>query len=260
MEPAEPSEPSEPAEAPKRRGCRACAALLLLALSALGGAFLYEREPLPTGEAGAEAEALAGRLLKAVDAPAWARTGAVKWTFVGLHEHLWDRRRQLARVRWGEVEVLLKLEPVEGRAWRAGEELAGEEAAALVRKAKSFWINDSFWLNPVVKVRDPGTLREATAEGLLIRYQSGGDTPGDAYEWTLGPEDLPTRWKMWVQIVPVPGLDVTWEDWQTLSTGAKVARTHRILGAPAIKLSGIAGARTLEELEPGPDPFARLLD
>ena len=43
-----------------------------------------------------------------------------------------------------------------------------------------------------------------------------------------------------------------------LATGARIA-THHDLALGKVDIGDLAGAATLEELEPGPDPFAALL-
>lgn len=238
------------------RCCMIAAAVVVLGVTAFAGAV---HRPRPAGERGPEAEALARRMIDAVDGAAWERTGAVRWTFAGQHQHLWDRRRGLARVRWGDVEVLLHAGRPVGRAWRGDARVGGEAEQALVRKAHEAWINDSFWLNPVVKAFDPGTQRARTGDALLVSYTSGGSTPGDAYLWELGPDGRPIAWRMWVSILPLGGVRATWEGWTQLDTGAWVSTDHRILGAIPLRLTDVAGAATLDALEPGPDPFARLL-
>lgn len=215
--------------------------------------------PRPVSPPGPEADALARRMIDAVDGAAWARTGAVRWTFVGIYTHLWDRRRGLARVRWGDKEVLLRAGSPVGRAWRGGARVRGEDEQALVSKAHGAWVNDSFWLSAPTKAFDSGTQRARVGDdALLVSYTSGGSTPGDAYLWELDASGRPVAWRMWVSIVPIGGLRASWADWMQLSTGAWIAREHRIAGLP-LRLSDVAGAATLAELEPGPDPFAPLL-
>ncbi|MGE0707967.1 MAG: hypothetical protein AB7N76_14725 [Planctomycetota bacterium] len=253
-----PTPASEPARSRRRL---ACGLALLLPVVLLVALVAWEAEPRPTGVEGPVAEALAARLEAAVHLPAWRATGAVRWTFAGMHRHLWDRGRGLALVEEGTRRVYLRLADQSGRAFEGGQELEGAARAGALAWAWDAWCNDSFWLNPLAKLRDAGVTREAVGEhGLLIRYASGGVTPGDAYLWVLGPDDLPTRWKMWVSIIPVPGVDATWEGWTTLATGAKVATLHRIGGLLPLELSEVKGAATLAELEPGPDPFAPLGD
>lgn len=238
---------------------------LFLLLALAGAAILYAvvDRPLPAGKPGPQAEALARRLLEAVDAAAWQRTGAVRWTFAGRHSHLWDRERHLARVRWDDLEVQIDLNRRTGLAWRDGTLLSPADAAEYVDTAWGYWVNDAFWLNPVVKLFDPGTALQLVSQpdaepGLLVTYAAGGTTPGDSYLWIPGPNGLPKAWRMWVSILPVGGIRASWEGWTTLATGARVATRHRIVFF-TLKLTDVAGAATLDRLEPGPDPFLPLL-
>ncbi len=61
-----------------------------------------------------------------------------------------------------------------------------------------------------------------------------------------------------MQILKVRGLQGTWEGWTTLSTGAVISTAHKMLGLTTVRITDLAGAATLSELEPGPDPFAPL--
>lgn len=83
-------------------------------------------------------------------------------------------------------------------------------------------------------------------------------TPGDAYLWRIGADDLPTSWKMWVKIIPIGGLAFSWENWIILSTGVKIATLHRN-GPIRLQLTEVAAAPALAKLEPGEDPFAPLV-
>ncbi|MEM9071523.1 MAG: hypothetical protein AAGE52_23655 [Myxococcota bacterium] len=213
------------------------------------------------GRAGAEADELARAMAESVNGAAWDATGAVRWNFRGKHEHLWDRGRGFAQVRWDNVDVRLRLSDQEGVALVDGTRVDGEAAAELRSKAYAFWVNDSFWLNPVVKAFDEGVTREALeVEGkraLLVRYASGGVTPGDEYLWILDDENRPIAWRMWVSILPVGGVEATWDGWTELSTGAVVATRHELLGFLTLELSDVEGAATLEALVDD-DPFADL--
>lgn len=233
-------------------------ALILLLL--LAG--LLISEPRPVGQPGPEADALARRMEKAVNADAWRNdTGAVWWNFRDRNVHLWDRKRGFVRVRWGDNEVLLDLSTKSGVARVGGQVVSGAKAKALLDDAYGRWANDSFWLNPVVKLFDPGTQRalvqlEDGSNALLITYGAGGVTPGDSYLWKVGPDGLPTAWKMWVDIIPIGGLEVSWERWKNLSTGAKVATLHQ--GLFTLELKDVIGAREVAAVEPD-DPFAPLV-
>ncbi|MCA9541816.1 MAG: hypothetical protein KC620_23125 [Myxococcales bacterium] len=237
---------------------------VLVLLLVLAGAILVVTldESMPEVTAGPQADTMAREMLAAVDADAWARTGAVQFVFRGKNRHLWDRERGFARVMWSDVTVLLRTADKTGRVWRGETEVTGPEVDALLDRAHAFYINDAFWLNPVVKAFDPGVERglvpTASERAVMMRFTTGGRTPGDAYLWYLGADGLPVAWQMWVEILPVGGLRVTWADWQTLATGAKVATRHEV-GPFTLKLTEVAGAATLAELVPGPDPFAPLL-
>jgi hypothetical protein len=237
----------------------------LLVLAALFGALLLIlRNPLPRGTPGPEADARARAMLAALGGDAWARTGAVRWTFRGSRHHLWDRLRHRARVRWDDVEVLVDLLRPRGSATRGGREVTGQERDDLVRRAHAYWINDAFWIAAPFKVFDEGVVREAVVldrgqHGLLATWSKGGLTPGDSYLWILGPNARPAAWRMWVSILPVGGLELRIDEWTPLSTGALVATRHSLLGL-SLRLGDVAGAATLADLEPGSDPFRGLGD
>ncbi len=236
--------------------------LLATILLLLAGGYLYLNEPLPSGNTGPQADALAEKMLAAIHHQNWDSTGAVAWTFRGARHHLWDKNRHFARVRWDNYEVLVDINNRTGIARQNKERLSEEQAEPLIEKAWKYWINDSFWLNPVSKIFDPGTTRQFIAsddeyERLLVTCNSGGATPGDSYLWIVGKNGLPVAWKMWVSIIPVGGVKMTWENWVTLSTGVKVSTYHHndLFDLP---LADIRGAATLAKLEPGKDPFQAL--
>ncbi len=237
--------------------------LLLFIGGALTAVVVSAHKARPAGAAGAEADAMARAVMEAADVAAWRRTGAVRWDYAGRQRHLWDRRRHLAQVFWSDIEVIVDLNSLKGRAWREGQEVTGAEAEALIDKAHGHWINDAFWLNPLDKLMDPSASRgvvvgEDGQKRLLVSYSGGGRTPGDAYLWRVGQEGLPDQWQMWVSILPVGGVEATWERWQTLSTGARVSTLHQtpILN---LELTDVAGAADLATLLAGAeDPFCRL--
>ncbi len=222
-------------------------------------------EPMPEGVEGPEADLMAERMMDAVNHEAWDTTEAVSWTFEAVepHQHLWDRKRHFAKVCWSNYEVLVNINEKTGVAYAMGGKLDGKEGDKLVETAWKYWVNDAFWLNPIVKAFDPGTSRsvvttESGEKALMVSYSSGGVTPGDSYLWYLDEDGLPYQWKMWVKVLPIKGVAITWEDWVTLDTGAKVASSHKA-GSMGVPIGDIQGG-TLAELAPGPDPFAALME
>lgn len=236
------------------------AALVGLAVViALGwGATAAMSRPLPAGQAGPEAEALAARVAEAIGADGWARTGAVSFRFQD-RRYLWDRERNLVRFEDGRGVVLVEGWRPMGRAFRDGAEVGGSYKDRRVRSAYEWFVNDAFWAFAPTKVFDDGVVRSVVATpdgpGLLVSYTSGGVTPGDSYLWELAPDGTPSGWRMWVSVLPVRGAHVEWRAWVTLPTGAKVA-TVRDFGPFQIEIADLAAAEHLSDLVPGEDPFA----
>lgn len=246
----------------RRRLLRALAAALVFLALACAVAFFAYRHGLPATRSG-DADALARRMLAAVDADAWARTGAVRWTFFNGDRHLWDRARNLERVQRGDAVTWIDLSTRRGVARSGARWLSGAELDRALSSAWSRWCNDSFWLNPVPKVFDEGVTRalavsDEGGDALMVSYRSGGVTPGDRYVWTLDASGRPRAWRMWVSALPVPGLEASWAGWRRLSTGAWVSTEHR-LAVLTLRLRDVEGAATLSALSPGEDPFAPLV-
>lgn len=238
--------------------------LILFAVLIIGGitGYLVMNEKLPEGDRFEEADARARLMLEAVNDSAWQETGIVSWNFMGVHEHLWDRERHLARVKWKDNEVYIDINARSGVAFQAAERVEGKQADKLVDKAWKFWVNDAFWLNPVSKVFDDGTQRSLVTlkdgkEGLRVSYTSGGNTPGDTYVWILDENYLPVCWKMWVSIIPIGGIEVPWNGWVTTETGAKICTLHD--AAIDLELKDVRTANHWSEWTGETDPFKVLL-
>ena len=236
------------------------AAVLFVGVLILVGAAYFMSEPRPTGEAVPEADELAREMETAVHKEAWDRTGAVRWSFFKKHHYVWDRKNGLVELRWGNTRALLRTGDKTGRVWSKDSEVTGKDAESALQTAYKFWINDSFWLNPVVKFFDPGVKRELVTEedgqkGLLVTYTSGGVTPGDAYLWNVDPNGLPVRWRMWVSIIPMGGVSMTWQSWTELSTGALISTEHKGGGQIITFITDVEGAEDLEALGANPGLF-----
>jgi len=231
-------------------------ALILIAL--IAGWVMHK--PRPEVEPSPEADQLARNMMAAVPAEAWDSTRWLRWTFLGQHDYVWDKTRHLVEVRWSDYRVLLDPNTSAGKAWKKGQALEGEAKAKALDKALAFFFNDSFWLNPVVKAFDPGTRRSIVplkdgSNGLLVEYTSGGVTPGDAYLWILNDNFRPRVWRMWVSVLPIGGVENTWEGWRQLPTGAWIAPVHKT-AIGTMELTGIRGGMTLNDIGLDEDPFS----
>lgn len=208
-------------------------AIILAALFLIGAAAIYLLdESEPSGQYTSEADELANQMMASVNKTAWDTTPAVQWTFAGRHDYIWDKQRDFVQVVWGDNTVILHTKSLKGMAYIDGQRVTGQEEKELIDQAWARFCNDSFWLNAVVKAKDPGTKRSIVTlddgrKGLKVEYTSGGVTPGDAYVWILDENNRPTSYKMWVEIIPVGGLEVTWDDYVQLPTGAWIATSHK---------------------------------
>ena len=211
-------------------------------------------KPKPTGQEGPEAEALAMKMVTAMNKDAWDTTYIIQWTFKGIHTFQWDKKRNYVKVTWDDKEVLLDINSKKGKVFIDGQE---SEDELLVWKAWEYFANDSFWLAAHYKIFDPGTSRAIvdTDEGtaLLVHYSSGGVTPGDSYLWYLDEDGQPYKWQMWVQMIPVGGLSFTWQDWKRMPSGIMIPQNHR--GVIEIPITNLSTANTLADLNGGVDPF-----
>ncbi len=230
----------------------------------IGMGIWWVSKPLPQGEQGAAADALAEKMLLAINKSAWDSVGAVSWNFGNRQQHLWDKKRHAVRVRWSNYEVLVDINPKRGIAYQDGQRVPQAKNDALVEKAWKHWVNDAFWLNAPAKAFDPGTVRTLVrrddgSEALLVHYTTGGNTPGDAYLWILDAQHRPVAWELWVSIVPMKGFAFSWENWQQTPEGAWLAQTHESK-LFTLQLADIQTAPSAASLNGGTDPFAPLFE
>ncbi len=208
---------------------------VLLALLLVFGIlfFLYDK-PLPNGESGPEADALAQRMLEALNAKNYEKAALVEWSFRGgSHNYKWNKQKQIVNVSWSDYSVELDLiTPSSSVVLNNEKHVPQDQAQDLIADAKSYFNNDSFWLVAPFKVFDPGTKRflvnlEDGSEGLLVTYTQGGDTPGDSYLWILERSGIPKSFRLWVKIIPIDGLEVSWEGWKETDSGALLPTLHK---------------------------------
>ena len=172
-------------------------------------------EPRPQGISGDEADALAKEMQTALNQSAYDSVKVLRWNFKGMHQYVWDKANETVEVSWAETRVELNLKTMSGVVY-VSENLKSDEGE--VKQAISYFYNDSFWVVAPYKLFDDGVVRSVvdTEEGraLMVTYTSGGVTPGDAYLWFLDEKGFPYKYKMWVSIIPVGGLEFTWEQWK----------------------------------------------
>lgn len=208
---------------------------MVLGLIAFGILYALYDKTLPAGQSGPEAEALAQKMLRAINNEAYQNTRFLEWSFNGgAHEYKWDKLNGRVEVKWDDYAVDLNLNDT-SRSYTIKEnsELSVKESKGLWKKAWDYFNNDSFWLVAPFKVFDKGTERsivqlEDGSEGLLVTYTNGGSTPGDSYLWKLNSNGFPESFQMWVQIIPIGGIEATWDDWQVMESGVFLPKSHKL--------------------------------
>lgn len=198
--------------------------LLLIALIIAAGVYYFaNNESLPEGTQGEKADALATKMLTAMDKEAFDSTEIIEWSFRGKNYYKWKKQEDVVEVSWDDVKVTLNL--------KDHSKSSGADTKTL-QKALDNFNNDSFWLLAPYKVFDEGTERRLVNykdhEALLITYTSGGSTPGDSYLWFLDENGMPTHYKMWVSIIPIGGVSATWDNWKSSKSGIKLPKQHTL--------------------------------
>ncbi|MFT7113453.1 MAG: hypothetical protein ACI8P7_000220 [Candidatus Azotimanducaceae bacterium] len=204
-------------------------------------------------------DVMVARIEAAVNNKAWHATHWVQWTFMEKRHFVWDKANDLLQVKYNEMNIKLDLANLErGIALNGDTLLEGDRKTKALEFAWAAFCNDSFWLNGPVKLKDPGTSLHATSDtSLLVTYSSGGVSPGDAYEWGFGETGLPSSCRMWVggaDTTSSDGIACSWYNYETTSTGAKVALNHNFRGTD-IGISKVKGETGFQALGFEEDPF-----
>ncbi|NNE31253.1 MAG: hypothetical protein HKN40_02680 [Winogradskyella sp.] len=225
--------------------------LLFFTLPALlffGFIYLKYNEDLPVGKQGPKADQLASKMLTALNEDAYLNTNYLEWTFKNRHHYKWYKTDNICEVFWADFRVVLDLNNTSNsEVYVAQQAYNGVEKSDYIDKAKDYFNNDSFWLVAPYKVFDMGTERrlvktEEGKEALLVTYTTGGTTPGDSYLWHLDSAYKPISFQMWVNILPIQGLEATWEGWITTESGAQLPTLHKML-VIALEIDKVKGIR-----------------
>lgn len=210
--------------------------------------FLYFKynEDLPEGIPGKEADALAYKMLEALDYEAFKNTNHIEWTFKKRRHYELDKVNNVCEVYWKANKVILDLnDNSQSKVFIHGFKNESDMAQELLEKAINYYNNDSFWVFAPYKVFDKGTERKLVKtannkDALLVTYQSGGSTPGDSYLWLLDSNFKPKAFKMWTSLLPIDGIEASWSDWVITETGAQLPTFHKLMFL-GLEISDIKG-------------------
>lgn len=205
--------------------------ILLVVLIVAGTVFYFvKNEDLPQGKQGVEADALAIKMLNAINHKAFETTEIIEWDFRKAHFYKWYKHKSIVEVSWDENKVILNTkEPKKSEVFVNDKKVNNPE---LIQTAESYFNNDSFWLIAPYKIFDAGTQRSIVnyenKEALMITYTSGGSTPGDSYLWFLDDNYMPTSFKMWTKVIPIGGVSATWSNFKNTKSGIKLPSNHQL--------------------------------
>lgn len=220
--------------------------LTLPSLLFFGFVYFNYHEDLPQGQTGEKATTLALSMLKSLDYEAYKNTSYLEWTFKNKRHYKWNKNKDLCSVFWKNIQVNLDLNDLSNsKTYIDSQEVLGDKAINLINKAADFFNNDSFWLVAPYEVLDDNTKlklveQENNQDALLVNYFSKDGNPEKSFLWILDENHKPIKFKMWVDDLPIGGLQASWTDWTTTESGAQLPTFHEFLFF-GIQLQGIKG-------------------
>lgn len=219
--------------------------------------FFRYHESIPEGYQGESCHRVIDRMFGAMNQKAWEQTRYVVWHHRGKTKYLWDKKEHHVRVTWSNYEVFLKPSEKDGIVLK-NNIVIGDDGQIIETAYKKF-INDAFWLCAPMHIKSTNIDLSCVdlnldQDGLMANYISGGVTPGDTFLWYVNQDGFPTRWKMWVSLFPVGGVDFHISDWVQLSSGAWLPTKHRSMVFD-VNIEDLADYASYEEMGLDQDPF-----
>ncbi len=139
---------------------------------------------------------------------AWDDTRIIAWNFLGKRHLIWNKHSGDVRITSPVDSTIYLVNIFDGTGRvKVGESVVTdpEQKNDLLKKAKRYWINDSYWLVMPFKLKDSGVtlkyLREgkteigAPAHVLELTFDNVGVTPNNRYEiWVDQSDHLVKQW------------------------------------------------------------------
>jgi hypothetical protein len=177
-----------------------------------------------------KADILANKILNAIKHEAYKNTRFLEWSFGGRRSFKWDKEKHIVNVSWDTIRVVLQPDNMEKNIVFYNEKQQTTADEKITKRALDIFNNDSFWLVAPHKLFDYGTIRTIkkidNKECLLVKYTTGGSTPGDSYIWILDENYIPKSYKMFVPSMKMNGVNATWEDWIITESGTLLSTNH----------------------------------
>ena len=124
----------------------------------------------------------------------WDNTRFISWNFFGNRDLVWDKKEERVRIESfnDSITYVVNLKTLTGKVWVKGQELTEKDSLnKMLDKAKSIWINDSYWLVMPFKLKDSGVTLKYLGEDTLmtgdrcnvlqLTFANVGDTPQNKY-------------------------------------------------------------------------------
>ena len=192
---------------------------------------LAQRVDNPTTYQGSDPDALAiaDQVIEAMGGrQAWKNTHFLRWTFFGRRTLLWDKWAGKVRVDIPEQKdvYVVDLHTGEGQVWLGGELQSNPDTLAkYLQRAKSIWINDSYWLVMPFKLRDNGVnvrlledeaIQDRLHYVLQLTFEEVGETPENKYEVCVDQETkMVTEWRYFPHFTDTEArLSTPWEGYE----------------------------------------------
>lgn len=124
----------------------------------------------------------------------WDKTRFISWKFFGRRDLIWDKHTGNVRIESqpDSTIYLVNEKTGVGRVRIKGTEITEPDSLKkLLDKAKSIWINDSYWLVMPFKIKDSGvtikymgedTLKGNRYNSLVLTFKEVGVTPQNMYK------------------------------------------------------------------------------
>jgi len=138
----------------------------------------------------------------------WDNTRFISWNFFGRRNLVWDKQQGDVRIESlpDSTTYLVNINELKGRVRVKGQELTEPDSLKkMLEKAKSIWINDSYWLVMPFKLKDTGVTLKYLGEDTILTgekcnvleltFNNVGDTPENKYRVYVDLQDnLVKQW------------------------------------------------------------------
>lgn len=177
-----------------------------------------------------QAIAIADKVMEAMGGrAAWDSTRVIQWTFFGNRVLVWDKETGNVRIDVPKNNMTYRVNIFSGKGdvYKEGEVMTEPDSLTkYLARAKSIWINDSYWIVMPFKLKDSGVTltymgEDTTQTGkgahvLEMRFKDVGDTPQNKYRvWVDKASNLVSQWSYYPNAEDEEPRFVTpWADYQ----------------------------------------------